>query len=89
MKRQEKNLGEILHVDYYERNRGKVILYCYKPVLEYGEEAIDEERTVLLTEQMVREIYGKINGSKRSEKKATASRENGKKGGRPKKVNDV
>lgn len=86
MKREEKDLGEILYVDYYERGRGRVILYCYKPDLENGEEAIDEERTVLLTDQMVREIYGKINGSKRSEKKATASRANGKKGGRPKKV---
>lgn len=85
MKRDEKDKGMILYVDYYERGRNKMFVYCYNPYAD-AMNVVEEERTLMLTDQMIREMYGKINGTKKSPRKAAASRENGKKGGRPKKV---
>lgn len=85
MRRDEKNKGHILYVDYFERGKDKMFVYCYDSYCD-AQDVVDEERTLVLADDLIKEMYGKINGTKKSPRKAAASRENGKKGGRPKKV---
>ena len=52
----------------------------------YDDECGDEEEIVIVPiEESPGAVLGKKGGSVRSDKKTTSSRENGKKGGRPKK----